>query len=242
MLDIMLFVVFPYVALAIGIVGTIYRYLTNQYSFTSLSSQFLENDLQFWGSTLWHYGILPTTIIHLAGFTIPKVMSALHSTPETLYLAELAGKVMGIMALVGAGILIYRRLASSKIRAITTPVDWIVLVSVICAGVLWSHARLCLSLGRRLVHTYRHPLDGFIGYVPARAAIRHSTASSAQGTFPDRLPVVRTYAVQPTGAYRNLPILVHVAALPTRHLDSAASQLAKSHVEQNNQHDSKWDP
>ena len=45
MTDILLFVVFPYVALAIGIVGTIYRYLTNQYSFTSLSSQFLENDL-----------------------------------------------------------------------------------------------------------------------------------------------------------------------------------------------------
>ena len=110
MLDILLFVVFPYVALAIGIVGTIYRYLTNQYSFTSLSSQFLENDLQFWGSTLWHYGILPTTIIHLAGFAIPKVMAALHSTPETLYLAELAGKVLGIMALVGVGIMLYRRL------------------------------------------------------------------------------------------------------------------------------------
>ncbi|HNS62310.1 MAG TPA: respiratory nitrate reductase subunit gamma, partial [Anaerolineales bacterium] len=119
--------VFPYVALAIGIVGTIYRYLTNQYSFTSLSSQFLENDLQFWGSTLWHYGILPTTLIHIAGFTIPKVMAAAHGTPELLYLSELAGKILGIMALVGAGILLYRRLTSSKIRAITTPVDWVIL-------------------------------------------------------------------------------------------------------------------
>ncbi|MCL4271301.1 MAG: respiratory nitrate reductase subunit gamma [Anaerolineales bacterium] len=127
MLEIMLFVVFPYVALAIGIVGTIYRYLTNQYSFTSLSSQFLENDLQFWGSTLWHYGILPTTFIHLGGFFLPKLMFIMHSTPETLYLAELAGKVLGIMALVGAGIMLYRRLTVSKIREITTPVDWIIL-------------------------------------------------------------------------------------------------------------------
>ncbi len=127
MTDILLFVVFPYVALAIGIVGTIYRYLTNQYSFTSLSSQFLENDLQFWGSTLWHYGILPTTIIHIAGFAIPKVMAAAHGTPELLYVSELAGKILGIMALVGAGILLYRRLTSSKIRAITTPVDWVIL-------------------------------------------------------------------------------------------------------------------
>ncbi|HQV93887.1 MAG TPA: respiratory nitrate reductase subunit gamma [Anaerolineales bacterium] len=127
MTDILLFVVFPYVALAIGIVGTIYRYLTNQYSFTSLSSQFLENDLQFWGSTLWHYGILPTTIIHIAGFAIPRVMAAAHGTPELLYVSELAGKILGIMALVGAGILLYRRLTSSKIRAITTPVDWVIL-------------------------------------------------------------------------------------------------------------------
>ncbi len=127
MTDILLFVVFPYVALAIGIVGTIYRYLTNQYSFTSLSSQFLENDLQFWSSTLWHYGILPTTLIHLGGFFLPKLMFIMHSTPETLYLAELAGKVLGIMALVGVGIMLYRRLTFTKIRAVTTPVDWIIL-------------------------------------------------------------------------------------------------------------------
>ena len=127
MLDVMLFIVFPYVALAIGIVGTIYRYRTNQYSFTSMSSQFLETDLQFWGSTLWHYGILPTSIIHLAGFAIPKVMAAAHGTPELLYISELAGKVLGIMALVGAGILLYRRLTSPTIRAITTTMDWIIL-------------------------------------------------------------------------------------------------------------------
>jgi nitrate reductase gamma subunit len=128
MLNILLFVVFPYIALTLSIGGTLYRYITNQFSFTSLSSQFLETDIQFWGSTLWHYGIIPTLLIHLGGFAIPKVMEAAHSAPETLYLAELAGKVMGIMALVGAGAMIYRRLSVSKIRVVTTPLDWVVLV------------------------------------------------------------------------------------------------------------------
>ena len=145
MTDILLFVVFPYVALAIGIVGTIYRYLTNQYSFTSLSSQFLENDLQFWGSTLWHYGILPTTLIHIMGFTITKIMAALQGTPELLCLSEIAGKILGIMALVGAGILLVRRLVSSKIRAITTPVDWVIL-SLLFTQVLFG---LILAFGYR---------------------------------------------------------------------------------------------
>jgi nitrate reductase gamma subunit len=136
MLDVILFVVFPYVAVALAVGGTIYRYLTNQFSFTSLSSQFLENDIQFWGSTLWHYGIIPTLLIHLAGFAIPKVMALMHSTPEMLYMAELAGKVMGIMALIGVSVLFYRRVASSKIRVVTTPADWVVLVLLIFQIVL----------------------------------------------------------------------------------------------------------
>jgi nitrate reductase gamma subunit len=128
MLDLILFVVFPYVAVALAVGGTIYRYLTNQFSFTSLSSQFLESDIQFWGSTLWHYGIIPTLLIHVAGFAIPGVMAALHSTPEELYVVELAGKVFGLMALVGAGALLVRRLVSSRIRIVTTPMDWLILV------------------------------------------------------------------------------------------------------------------
>jgi hypothetical protein len=231
MTDILLFVVFPYVALAIGIVGTIYRYLTNQYSFTSLSSQFLENDLQFWGSTLWHYGILPTTIIHIAGFAIPKVMAAAHGTPELLYVSELAGKILGIMALVGAGILLYRRLTSSKIRAITTPVDWVILSLVICAGVLRADPCLCLSLGRGVVYLHRHTLDGLAGVVPARAAICHGPAFGAQSSLPHWLSVVRAHAVQPIGAYRNCSRLLFMAQLPTRHLDATKSNVGNSDVE-----------
>ncbi len=135
-IDILLFVVFPYVAVALAVGGTIYRYLTNQFSFTSLSSQFLESDIQFWGSTLWHYGIIPTLVIHMAGFIFPRVMAALHSTPDTLYLAELVGKVLGIMAMVGVAALFYRRVASAKIRMVTTPADWVVLVLLINQVVL----------------------------------------------------------------------------------------------------------
>lgn len=136
MLDMILFVVFPYVAVALAVGGTLYRYFTNQFSFTSLSSQFLEGELQFWGSVLWHYGIIPTLLIHLAGFAVPRVMIAMHSTPETLYLAELAGKVLGWMALAGASALLVRRLGSSRIRAVTTPMDWLVLVLLIVQVVL----------------------------------------------------------------------------------------------------------
>jgi nitrate reductase gamma subunit len=128
MLDVILFVIFPYAAVVLAVAGSLYRYITNRFSFSSLSSQFLESDKLFWGSTLWHYGVIPTLLIHLAGFAIPGVMAALHSTPDLLYAAELAGKVFALMALVGAGALLVRRLVVSKIRVVTTPMDWVVLV------------------------------------------------------------------------------------------------------------------
>lgn len=152
MLDNLLFVVFPYVAVALAVGGTVYRYLTNQFSFTSLSSQFLESDMQFWGSTLWHYGILPTLAIHVAGFTLPRVMAALHGTPETLYLSELAGKVLGIMALVGVAAMFYRRVASAKVRMVTTPADWVVLVLLIVQ----------VTLGLLMAFMYRWGATWFI--------------------------------------------------------------------------------
>jgi len=58
MTDLMLFAVFPYVALALAIVVSFYRYATDRFSYSSLSSQFLENRVLFWGSVPWHYGIL----------------------------------------------------------------------------------------------------------------------------------------------------------------------------------------
>ena len=128
MSDVILFVIFPYVAVTLAVFGSLYRYFTNRFSFSSQSSQFIEKDKLFWGSTLWHYGIIPTLLIHLAGFTIPTVMALLHGSPNLLYLTELVGKVFALMALTGLGILIIRRLSLTKIRLLTSPMDWIVLV------------------------------------------------------------------------------------------------------------------
>ncbi len=99
MLDTVLFVVFPYVAVVLAVGGSLYRYFTNRFSYSSLSSEFLEKEWLFWGAVPWHYGIVPTLLIHLAGFVVPGVMIILHGTPTLLYLAELAGKVFALHGL-----------------------------------------------------------------------------------------------------------------------------------------------
>lgn len=128
MFDIVLYVVFPYVAVFLAVFGSIVRYITNRYSYSSLSSELIEHRTLFWGTINWHYGVVPILLIHLGGFAIPGVMAMLHNTLTSLYLAELAGKVMALMALIGITILIIRRLANLGIRLNTTPMDWVVLV------------------------------------------------------------------------------------------------------------------
>lgn len=128
MLDIVLFIVFPYVAVFLAVFGSVYRYFTNRFSYSSLSSELVENEWLFWGAAPWHYGIVPTLLIHLAGFTLPRVMALLHGTPTLLYLAELGGKVLAVTALAGMVALILRRLAHPKLRAVTSAMDWVVLV------------------------------------------------------------------------------------------------------------------
>jgi len=126
--DVVLFVVFPYVAVVLAVLGSVYRYFYHRFSYSSLSSELVENEWLFWGIVPWHYGIVPVLLIHLAGFTIPGVMAFLHGTPIQLYISELVGKVFGLTALAGVVVLILRRLTHSNIRAVTSAMDWVVLV------------------------------------------------------------------------------------------------------------------
>ena len=54
----LLFGVLPYVSVIVFILMTIIRYRSRTFSYSSLSSQFLENRLHFWAVVPFHYGIL----------------------------------------------------------------------------------------------------------------------------------------------------------------------------------------
>jgi len=124
----MLFIVFPYLAVFLAVFGSLVRYFIDRFSYSSLSSQLVEKRTLFWGSVPWHYGVIPILLIHVAGFTIPGVMAILHGNLTLLYLSELFGKFTTYLALAGILILIYRRLAHSRVRLQTSFMDWIVLV------------------------------------------------------------------------------------------------------------------
>jgi nitrate reductase gamma subunit len=130
MSDTFLWGVYPYVAVAIFVCGSLYRYFHDRFSFSSQSSQFLENKLQFWGSTMWHYGIILILIPHTLAFWFPTAWAALIADQTRLYVLEVTGLALAVMAVCGMAILIFRRLSNARANSVTSPMDWVLLAAL----------------------------------------------------------------------------------------------------------------
>lgn len=126
-LDPFFFAVFPYVALALAVVEGARRYYVQPFTYSSLSSQFLENQYHFWGIVPFHFGLMTVLAGHLAAFAVPRGFLLWNSVPARLYLLETTGFVFALLALIGLANLMVRRFTEPSLRAVTTPMDWVVL-------------------------------------------------------------------------------------------------------------------
>lgn len=130
-MDNILFGAVPYIAITIAIVGTIWRYNSNRFSWSSQSSQFLENKTLFYGSFPWHYGIIIILLAHIFAIFFPFAILGWNASPARLYAFELIGLALGFLALFGLLALIYRRLSNTRVRAVTSSWDVLVLIILI---------------------------------------------------------------------------------------------------------------
>ena len=131
MTDMILFGVFPYVAVALMIGVGIYRYCVDRYSWSSQSSQFLESRVLFWGSIPWHYAILVILLAHFLAFLVPSGWAVVVGNPLRLYLLEVTGLALGLSTLIAVSLLIFRRATNARVSAVTTVIDWLVLVALL---------------------------------------------------------------------------------------------------------------
>lgn len=127
---VLLFVVLPYLGMALAIIGTVYRVRYRKFSVSSLSTQLLENRQLFWGSFSFHWGIVTILTGHLLALLVPVGFQAWNGSPVRLYLLEITGFALGLWALSGLVVLLYRRVTSRRIRVVTTPMDFAVLTLI----------------------------------------------------------------------------------------------------------------
>ncbi|MDT0393536.1 MULTISPECIES: respiratory nitrate reductase subunit gamma [Streptomyces] len=129
---ILLWVVLPYVALAVFVLGHIWRYRYDKFGWTTRSSQLYERRLLRIGSPLFHFGILVVLLGHIGGLVIPKSWTEAAGISEHMYHigAVVLGTIAGVATLGGLAILIYRRRTVGPVFSATTRNDKAMYVSL----------------------------------------------------------------------------------------------------------------
>ncbi len=121
--NIISFIVLPYMAIVIFLIGTITRYRMEKFTVSSLSSQFLESKKLFWGSVPFHLGISFLFFGHLVAFLFPRSIILWNSQPLRLLILEITAFIFAIYALVGIVHLFKRRMTDERIDVLTTKMD-----------------------------------------------------------------------------------------------------------------------
>jgi nitrate reductase gamma subunit len=144
-----LFVWYPYVCISAFVFGSLIRYDREQYTWKASSSQLLRKRQLFWGSNLFHFGIIFLFFGHAVGLLTPKAVYSLFITPEQKQLiAIVAGGIAGTVCFVGLTLLLHRRLTDARIRQTSTYMDLSILI------ILWVQLVLGLiTLPFSLGHT-----------------------------------------------------------------------------------------
>jgi len=137
--DTLLWVVFPYVCLAVFVLGHVWRYRYDKFGWTTRSSQLYEKRLLRLGSPLFHFGLLFVIGGHVMGLGIPKSWTEAVGISEGLYhlMAVSIGSIAGFCTVIGMAILIYRRRTVGPVFSATTKMDktmYVFLAAVILLG------------------------------------------------------------------------------------------------------------
>jgi len=143
-MDLLLFGAFPYVALVVFVIGSIYRYQTG-FKYSSLSSQFLETKKLYSASVPFHVGILVVFLGHLVGFLFPWAYLSIGG--YSLVILEVIGLAFGILATVGLIMLLIRRLKSVRLAMVTNRMDIVIEIILIVQFLLGILTAVAMKWG-----------------------------------------------------------------------------------------------
>lgn len=150
-LDHFFFGLYPYICLAVFLLGSLVRFDREQYSWKSDSSQLLRAGSLRWGSNLFHVGVLFLFFGHSAGMLTPHaVYEPFLGAGAKQLVAMVSGGIAGLLAFVGVTLLLHRRLWDSRIRATSRRSD------ILLLALLWVQ----LALGLATIPLSAQHLDG----------------------------------------------------------------------------------
>jgi nitrate reductase gamma subunit len=164
-----LFGVYPYIALAVFLIGSLIRFDTDQYGWRSKSSQLLRRKQLIVGSVLFHVGILGILLGHGVGLLTPVALFEFLGISHTFkqMMAIVVGGICGSACFIGLVMLLHRRLFDGRIRKTSSFSDIAVLL-ILFAQLSLGMATIPLSLG----HLDGHMMVQFMNYVQGIVTLR----------------------------------------------------------------------
>jgi nitrate reductase gamma subunit len=129
--NLILFGLYPYIALSVFLIGSLIRFDREQYSWRSGSSQLLRARQLRWGSNLFHIGVLFILAGHFVGLLTPHQLYTLVISVEAKQmLAIVSGGIAGVLCFIGLTMLIHRRLSDPRIRKTSSVMDIVILLMI----------------------------------------------------------------------------------------------------------------
>lgn len=159
--EILLWVVLPYAALAVFIVGHIWRWRYDQFGWTSRSTQLQERKMLKWGGPLFHYATFAAIGGHVIGILIPERWTAAIGISEGFYhwFAAIAGIVAAVLVAAGVLVLATRRLFVARVRSATTGVDYLALILLLAIIITGFFPTIWNLLGSAGWISHPYPYD-----------------------------------------------------------------------------------
>jgi nitrate reductase gamma subunit len=172
------FGIYPYIALAVFLLGSLVRFDREQYTWKSESTQVLHRGQLRAGSIMFHIGIIGLFFGHAAGLLTPvwvwDTLGVGHGAKQLF--AMVAGGVMGTLCLAGIVLLLVRRWSNERLRRATTFKDKIVL--------LWILGTLLLGLSSIWVsasHLDGHTMVTLMNWAQHVVTFRGDAATFIEG-------------------------------------------------------------
>lgn len=134
-------VVFPYMAATVMIVGLVYSFMYRQKKWTAPSTEFFEKRWLRIGSPLFHYGIIFAFIGHVMGMLLPKSIYDMMGVTDEMYhlFAIVGGGFAGLMVVIGLVILLIRKFRHKRLLAQAGFTDYFAFLMVLVVSALGTY-------------------------------------------------------------------------------------------------------
>ncbi|NOZ33235.1 MAG: respiratory nitrate reductase subunit gamma [Alphaproteobacteria bacterium] len=218
-----LFGIYPYVALSVLVFGSIIRYDRDPYTWKAGSSQLLRRRQLMWGSVMFHVGVLTIFFGHLVGLLAPlwvwEMVGLSHGAKQMV--AIVMGGIAGVIAIIGASLLIHRRFFDARVRANSTFADNAIIL------ILWLQIALGLATIRvSLQHPGGEVMVQFVNWAQGIFTFNPEAASQ----IADVDPIYKAHITLGLTIFILFPFtrLVHMLSAPIRYIWRPGYQIVRT--------------